>query len=83
MKVAYVKWIDSAIQRGQVRRDELGQLSVIETVGLLVAVTKDAITITRDSMDDGDVRDVIHIPWINVYEYRVGRAKALKRSKVK
>ena len=82
MKIAYVRWIDSALQRAQISRDELCSLEVIETVGVLVREGKDAVVIARDAMHEGDIRDVVHIPWINVYEYRVGRAKALGRRRI-
>lgn len=83
MKIAYVKWTDSAIQRGQLEPRELLGISTMETFGGFVRETKEGVTLTRDLCDGEDLRDVIHIPWVNVVEYRVGRVGGLRRRKVR
>ena len=74
--VAYVRWFDSAIYKGEpCRPDELSGICHNESAGLVVDEDKDKITLALDRcLDTQDVRLVISIPKANVTSIRRFRA---------
>jgi hypothetical protein len=69
--LVYVRWFDASYQRGEVTDDELVDRVELESAGLLVRETKEAVSIALDRYEhDGVWRYVQHIPKVNVLELR-------------
>lgn len=61
-RIAFIEWVDSSIQNGQVDRSDYPVPEVIRSTGWLVAETDEHVTIARDDMKDDEYRGLLCIP---------------------
>ncbi len=68
MKKIEVKWRDSNIYPGQRHIEDDFKVYRINSVGYLVTEDSKQVVVTRDDLENGEIRDVIVIPRENIVE---------------
>ncbi len=76
-RVVLVRWFDAAITHGETcRPEDVSGILENESAGLLVAESKDSITLAMDRcIDTGNLRGTLCIPKVNirrVYRFKAG-----------
>lgn len=85
MKVVYVKWDDAAHFDGPVRVEDIDPGFLVETVGVLVSLSKTHVVIAGDICRDigSKLRDVHTIPRGMIVEMRVSDTDDWSKKRVR
>jgi len=63
IEIAIVDWDDACSDRGPIRPEEMNARFRCRSVGMILRIDKDYLTIAQDHiLTDGRYRDVMHIP---------------------
>ncbi len=62
MKVVLIDWVDSCFEHGWFKDDYKFDISICQSVGIVIQDSKEFITITQSKSDRDNISDTITIP---------------------